>query len=99
MNTPFTHSFHKAAAVTSMLFFGCTTLAVMAQTTQTAPTKPAAEPVQVQGTPAAPVRIVPAQQPANGQVGSNPQNSDRSIPTSQFLNNQNAVPTSQTDSS
>ena len=86
MNTPFTYSFHKAAAVTSMLFFGCTTLAVMAQTTQTAPTKPAAEPVQVQGTPAAPVRIAPAQQPANGQVGKNPINTNQSAPTSQNPN-------------
>lgn len=108
MNTPFTHSFHKAAAVTSMLFFACTTLGVMAQSTPstqppTTAVKPTAAPVRAPSMPAvatqnpnAPVRIAPTQQPDNGHVGSNPQNSDRSIPTSQFLNNQNAVTTSQT---
>ncbi|MSR33547.1 MAG: hypothetical protein EXS12_01875 [Phycisphaerales bacterium] len=108
MNTPFTYSFHKAI-VTSMLFFGFTTLAVMAQTTPntqppTTPAKPAAAPVYAPSGPAvanqnpnAPVRIAPAQQPANRQVGSNPPNTDRSIPNSQFLNNQNAVPTNETE--
>ena len=107
MNTPFTHSFHKAV-VTSMLFFGFTTLTSMAQTTPntqppTTAAKPTAAPVQTTSAPAvatqnpnAPVRIAPAQQPANGQVGANQKNSDRSIPNSQFMNNQNAVPTSQT---
>ena len=105
MNTPFTHSFHKVATVTSMLFFGCTTLAVMAQNTPstqppTTVAKPTAAPVRVPSAPAvatqnpnAPVRIAPTQQPVNGQTGTNQQNSDRSVPTSEFLNNQNAAPT------
>ncbi len=107
MNTPFTHSFHKTI-VTSMLFVGCPSFAVIAQTTPSTQTptpavKPTTAPVRTPSAPAvsnqnptAPVRIAPMQQPANGQVGSNPQNSDRSVPTSQFLNNQNTVPTSQT---
>ena len=107
MNTPFTRTFHKPI-VTSMLVFGFTTLSVMAQTppnTQppTIAPKPTAAPMQAPSVPAvatqnpnAPVRIAPAQQPANGQVSANQKNSDRSIPNSQFMNNQNAVPTSQT---
>ena len=107
MNTPFTHSFHKTI-VTSMLFVGCPSFAVIAQTTPSTQTptpavKPTTAPVRTPSAPAvsnqnptAPVRIAPMQQPANRQVGSNPQNSDRSVPTSQFLNNQNTVPTSQT---
>ena len=73
MNPPFTHSFHKVATVTSMLFFGCTTLAVMAQNTPstqppTTAVKPTAAPVRVPSAPAvttqnpnAPVRIAPTQ--------------------------------------
>ena len=97
MNTPFTHSFHKAV-VTSMLLFGFTTLTSMAQTTPntqppTTAAKPTAAPVQTTSTPAvatqnpnAPVRIAPAQQPVNGQVGNNPLNTNESVPTNQLQN-------------
>ena len=107
MNTPFTHCFHKAL-VTSMLFFGFTTLTSMAQTTPnvqppTTATKPTAAPAQKTSAPAvatqnpnAPVRIAPALPVANGQVGNNPINTNQSIPTSQFMKNENSVPTNQT---
>ena len=109
MNTTFTRMFHKAV-VTSIFVFGFTTLAVMAQSAPqsppntrpptaaptTAPAQPTSVPAVATQNPNAPVRIAPAQQPANGQVGANQKNSDRSIPNSQFMNNQNAVPTSQT---
>ena len=97
MNTPFTHSFHKAV-VTSKLFFGFTTLTSMAQTTPntqppTTAAKPTAAPVQTTSAPAvatqnpnAPVRIAPAQQPVNGQVGNNPLNTNESVPTNQLQN-------------
>ncbi len=102
MNAPFTYSFHKAI-VTSMLLFGFTALTVMAQTTpNTQP--PTAAPAQAPSRPAvatqnpnAPVRIAPAQQPVSGQVGTTQQNSDRSVPTSQFMNNQNSVAPTQTE--
>ena len=102
MNAPITYSFHKAI-VTSMLLFGCSALTVMAQTTpNTQP--PTAAPAQAPSRPAvatqnpnAPVRIAPAQQPVNGQAGTNQQNSDRSVPTSQLMNNQNSVAPSQTE--
>ena len=102
MHASFTYSFHKAI-VTSMLVFGFTALTVMAQTTpNTQP--PTAAPAQAPSRPAvatqnpnAPVRIAPAQQPVNGQAGTNQQNSDRSVPTSQFMNNQNSVAPTQTE--
>ena len=102
MHAPFTYSFHKAI-VTSMLVFGFTALTVMAQTTpNTQP--PTAAPAQAPSRPAvatqnpnASVRIAPAQQPVNGQAGTNQQNSDRSVPTSQFMNNQNSVAPTQTE--
>lgn len=106
MNTKFTHMFHKDI-VTCLLVFGCTTLAATAQTTPntqppTTAAKPTPAPVQAPSGPAvvnqnpnAPVRIAPDRQPTNQQVQSNPQNSDRSIPNSQFLNNQNALANSQ----
>ena len=91
MNAPFTYSFHKAI-VTSMLVFGFTALTVMAQTTpNTQP--PTAAPAQAPSRPAvatqnpnAPVRIAPAQQPVNGQVGNNPLNTNESVPTNQLQN-------------
>ena len=107
MNTPSTQCFHKAL-VTSMLFFGFTTLTSMAQTTPntqppTTAIKPTAAPVQTTSAPAvatqnpnAPVRIAPPLPVANGQVGNNPINTNQSIPTSQFLKNENSVPTNQT---
>ena len=102
MHAPFTYSFHKAI-VTSMLVFGFTALTVMAQTTpNTQP--PTAAPAQAPSRPAvatqnpnASVRIAPAQQPVNGQAGTNQQNSDRSVPTSQLMNNQNSVAPTQTE--
>ena len=102
MNAPFTYSFHKAI-VNFMLVFGFTALTVMAQTTpNTQP--PTAAPAQAPSRPAvatqnpnAPVRIAPAQQPVNGQAGTNQQNSDRSVPTSQLMNNQNSVAPTQTE--
>ena len=102
MNAPFTYSFHKAI-VNFMLVFGFTALTVMAQTTpNTQP--PTAAPAQAPSRPAvatqnpnAPVRIAPAQQPVNGQVGTTQQNSDRSVPTSQLMNNQNSVAPTQTE--
>ena len=102
MHASFTYSFHKAI-VTSMLVFGFTALTVMAQTTpNTQP--PTAAPAQAPSRPAvatqnpnASVRIAPAQQPVNGQAGTNQQNSDRSVPTSQFMNNQNSVAPTQTE--
>ena len=102
MHASFTYSFHKAI-VTSMLVFGFTALTVMAQTTpNTQP--PTAAPAQAPSRPAvatqnpnAPVRIAPAQQPVNGQAGTNQQNSDRSVPTSQLMNNQNSVAPTQTE--
>lgn len=98
MNAPFTSSFHKAI-VTSMLVFGFTALTVMAQTTQpptAAPAQAPSRPAVATQNPNAPVRIAPAQQPVNGQVGTTQQNSDRSVPTSQLMNNQNSVAPSQT---
>ena len=109
MNTTFTCTFHKAV-VTSIFVFGFTTLAVMAQSAPQSPTntrpptaastaapaQPPAAPAVANQNPTAPVRSAPAPEPANGQVGNNPLNTNQSIPTSQFMKNQNAVPTSQT---
>ena len=99
MNTPFTRTFHQTI-VASFILFGCTTLSVLAQTSPSVqppvtPAKPATAPVQTPAKPAvtkqnsnAPVRIAPAQQPMNGQVGNNPLNYNESIPTSQAQNTQ-----------
>jgi hypothetical protein len=101
--------FHKAV-VTSIFVFGFTTLAVMAQSAPqsppntrpptaaptAAPAQPPAAPAVANQNPTAPVRNAPAPEPANGQVGNNPLNTNQSIPTSQFMKNQNAVPTSKT---
>ena len=110
MNTTFTRMFHKAV-VTSIFVFGFTTLAVMAQSAPQSPpntrpptaaptaaptTAPAQPPAVANQNTTAPVRSAPAPEPANGQVGNNPLNTNQSIPTSQFMKNQNAVPTSQT---
>ena len=107
MNTTFTHCFLKAL-VTSMLFFGFTTLTSMAQTTPntqppTTAVKPTAAPAQTTSAPTvatqnpnAPVRIAPALPVANGQVGNNPINTNQSVPTSQFMKNEKSVPTNQT---
>ncbi len=62
----------------------------------TAPAQPPAAPAVANQNPTAPVRSAPAQEPANGQVGNNPLNTNQSIPNSQFMKDQNAVPTSQT---
>ncbi|MSR33546.1 MAG: hypothetical protein EXS12_01870 [Phycisphaerales bacterium] len=111
MNTTFKHMFHKTI-VTSIFVFGFTTLAVMAQTTPntqppTTAAKPTASPTSAPAqipsppavanqNPSAPVRIAPTPEPANGQVGNNPINTNQSIPNSQFMQSQNAVSTSQT---
>ena len=109
MNTTFTCTFHKAV-VTSIFVFGFTTLAVMAQSAPQSPTntrpptaastaapaQPPAAPAVANQNPTAPVRNTPAPEPANGQVGNNPLNTNQSIPNSQFMKNQNAVPKSQT---
>lgn len=102
MNAPFTYSFHKAI-VTSVPLFGFTALTVMAQTAPNtqppiaAPAQAPSRPAVATQNPNAPVRIAPAQQPVNGQAGTNQQNSDRSVPTSQFMNNQNSVAPTQTE--
>jgi len=91
MNTTFTHRFHKAIFA-SAIVFGITTLAVLAQSPPATPAKPVAAPAitptQINSapavakqTPAAPVRIAPAQQPVNGQVGNNPLDTNQSVPT------------------
>ena len=92
MNTPFTRTFHQTI-VASFILFGCTTLSVLAQTSPSVqppvtPAKPATAPVQTPAKPAvtkqnsnAPVRIAPAQQPMNGQVGNNPLDTNQSVPT------------------
>ena len=110
MNTTFTRMFHKAV-VTSIFVFGFTTLAVMAQSAPQSPpntrpptaaptaaptTAPAQPPAVANQNTTAPVRSAPAPEPANGQVGNNPLNTNQSIPNSQFMKNQNAVPKSQT---
>ena len=101
--------FHKSV-VTSFFVFGFTTLAVMAQSAPqsppntrpptaaptAAPAQPPAAPAVANQNPTAPVRSAPAPEPANGQVGNNPLNTNQSIPTSQFMKNQNAVATSKT---
>ena len=61
-----------------------------------APAQPPAAPAVANQNPTAPVRNAPAPEPANGQVGNNPLNTNESIPNSQFMKNQNAVPTGQT---
>ena len=91
MNTTFTHRSHKAIFASSIVF-GITTLAGLAQSPPATPAKPVATPVitptqtnsappVVKQTPAAPIRIAPAQQPVNGQVGNNPLNTNQSVPT------------------
>ena len=107
MNTSFTKNFYKVT-VTSILFFGFTTLTSMAQTTPntqppTTAVKPTAAPSQTTSAPAvatqnpnAPVRIAPPLPVANGQGGNNSINTNQSVPTSQFMKSENSVPTNQT---